>query len=345
MLSFEQRVSFSSRTVLIPVTYFQRKRRSDANFSIEAIFDRVRTELSGRIRAKVAISPFLSNGVVRRAVNVAVARFQQSDVNHVTGDTNFLTLGLDRDCTILTNHDCGFMARVTGWKREVLRKVWLQWPVDNCRFVTTVSEESKRDLLQYVKCDPEKIRVIHNAISPMFTPLPLREQDGVFRILQIGAAVNKNIDRLAGALTDMPVELCIVGKPSVATLQALEKYRIRYKIMTNLSNAGMLQLYAESDVIAFASTIEGFGLPILEAQAIGRPVVTSNISSMPEVAGEGACFVDPWNVDSIRAGVSRVIGDQSYRDRLIRHGFENVKRFDGAKIALQYFDLYRQIAG
>ncbi len=330
---------------MIPVTYFHRKRRSNANFSIEAIFERVRADLSTRIQARVAVSPFLSNGFFRRVANIAVAKFQQSIVNHVTGDTNFLTLGLDRERTILTNHDCSFMMRVTGWKREVLRKVWLQWPVNHCRYVTTVSEESKRDLLKYVDCDPDKIHVVYNAIDPMFVRVPSRAPDDRIRVLQIGTAVNKNIDRLAQALAGLPVELCIVGKLNGSTAEVLSKNRIRYEAKSNLTNAEILRLYAETDVVAFVSTIEGFGLPILEAQATGRPVVTSSVSSMPEVAGEAACMVDPLDVDSIRAGFSRVIDDWNYRNDLITRGFENAKRFDGALIASQYFDLYRRIAG
>ncbi len=329
---------------MIPVSYFHRKRRTDANFSIEAIFERVRSDLDTKIRARVVISPFLSNGIFRRAANIAVAKFQQSEVNHVTGDTNYLTLGLDRERTILTNHDCSFMTRTRGWKARVLRKVWLQWPIDNCRFVTTVSEESKRDLLRYVQCDPDKIHVIHNAIDPMYVRTPARAPGGLIRVLQIGTAINKNINRVAQAIAGLPVELCIVGNLDKSTLETLSNNRIRYQSKSKLTDAEVFRLYTKTDIVAFVSTIEGFGLPILEAQATGRPVVTSNVSSMPEVAGNAACFVDPLDVDSIRAGFERVIEDMRYQNDLIQRGFENIKRFDGGHIASQYLNLYEQIA-
>jgi glycosyltransferase involved in cell wall biosynthesis len=81
-------------------------------------------------------------------------------------------------------------------------------------------------------------------------------------------------------------------------------------------------------------------MPILEAQTVGRPVVTSNLSSMPEVAGTAACLVDPLSVASIREGVQRVIQDAPYREGLIAAGFENVKRFQAETVARAYGEVY-----
>ncbi len=86
-------------------------------------------------------------------------------------------------------------------------------------------------------------------------------------------------------------------------------------------------------------------MPIIEGQRVGRPVVTSNCSSMPEVAGTAACFVDPLDIDSIRSGFQRVIDDDNYRENLITSGFENAKRFDPDTIAHEYLQLYRNILG
>jgi len=106
-----------------------------------------------------------------------------------------------------------------------------------------------------------------------------------------------------------------------------------------------LAAYRECDLVVFASSYEGFGLPILEANATGRPVVTSNVCSMPEVAGGAACLVDPFDVASIRAGVNRVLSDPAYRESLIVAGFENAKRFGAARIARAYADVYTNLAG
>jgi len=106
----------------------------------------------------------------------------------------------------------------------------------------------------------------------------------------------------------------------------------------------MIRRYEDADIIALASTYEGFGMPILEGQAVGRPVISSNLFSMPEVAGNAACLVDPFDVNSIRAGIIKIIQNDEYRNRLVRDGFENVKRFDPDHIAFQYLDLYQEVA-
>ena len=97
------------------------------------------------------------------------------------------------------------------------------------------------------------------------------------------------------------------------------------------------------DMVIFVSLIEGFGLPIIEAQATGRPVVTSNISAMPETAGDGACLVDPYNIKDIRKGVLKVINDTDYRNSLINHGIKNVNRFLPEVIAAYYLTLYKRV--
>jgi glycosyltransferase involved in cell wall biosynthesis len=93
----------------------------------------------------------------------------------------------------------------------------------------------------------------------------------------------------------------------------------------------------------FASTYEGFGLPIIEANAVGRPVVTSHLWSMPEVAGKSALLVDPYDVASIRDGVLSIIEDAHLRSVLIKNGLENIKRFRLSLIAEQYSALYQEV--
>jgi len=106
----------------------------------------------------------------------------------------------------------------------------------------------------------------------------------------------------------------------------------------------MVTLYRDADVVALVSTYEGFGLPILEGNATGRPVVTSNVYSMPEVAGGSACLVDPFNIASIRHGFIRVFTDEAYRTSLVEAGLDNVGRFRSFAVAQAYASVYWRVA-
>ncbi|MDX1406931.1 MAG: glycosyltransferase, partial [Saprospiraceae bacterium] len=109
-----------------------------------------------------------------------------------------------------------------------------------------------------------------------------------------------------------------------------------------LDRTQIAEKYRTCDIVTFVSTYEGFGLPILEGQASGRAVLTSNLSPMKEVAGQGACLVDPTDVQAIGDGIRKIIGDRTYRETLIAQGLENVSRYDVSVMARGYIDLYRK---
>lgn len=108
-----------------------------------------------------------------------------------------------------------------------------------------------------------------------------------------------------------------------------------------VSNEDLVVIYNLAQVLLLISFYEGFGLPILEAQACGTPVITSNISSMPEVAGEGAVFVNPYSVDQIAEAIRSATTNKKLRDKMIRKGFKNVKKFSWEKTAKETVKVYQ----
>jgi glycosyltransferase involved in cell wall biosynthesis len=152
------------------------------------------------------------------------------------------------------------------------------------------------------------------------------------------------VQRLAAAMAGSPWVLHVVGVLSADQRTSLEQSGISYRSSPSLTEEELVAAYRAADVVAFASTYEGFGLPIVEGQAIGRVVVTSNLSPMSDVAGNGACFVDPYDVQSIKKGLEQVIGDEAYRRQLIANGFSNVERFAARRIADMYAEAYRELS-
>jgi len=268
----------------------------------------------------------------------------QEQINHITGDVHYLVLGLCQKQTVLTVHDCASLERLRGWRLLVFRKLWYEWPIRRAALVTVISESTRCELLRHVRCDPTKIRVVVNCVSNDFLPSPRPFNESNPEILHLGTATNKNLERLVVALKGLACRLHIIGRLTPTHKEALERYKVSYVNTPRATDRELVMAFQRCDLVAFVSTYEGFGLPIVEANATGRPVVTSNLLSMPEVAGNAACLVDPFDVESIRLGVLRVWNDAHYRQKLVDAGFANVKRFSVDAVAAEYAAIYKELA-
>ena len=325
------------------VVHYQRKRRANSNFSLEFIFVDVRKRLASTWNIEHIEAPCLSNGLWRRIWIALHAWWRQGTVTHITGDITFAAILLNRKRTILTILDCGILQRTHGVKRWLLKKIWFDWPMQRASWVTTISHSAANDLKDFCRFDHGKLKVIPVAISERFQFAPKEFSNDCPKLLQIGTAPNKNLPRLLAAIEGLNVELCIIGKLSSETITDLNSRRIRYRNLYNISEDEMLEEYRRADIVCFASLYEGFGMPILEAQATGRPVLTSNRYSMPEVAGEGAILVDPESPEALREGLVKLLQSSELRERLQKKGLENVRRFAPNRIAQEYSELYQQV--
>ncbi len=275
--------------------------------------------------------------------NIFAASKTKANVYHVTGDIHYVVLALPKKKTILTIHDCIFLHRSKGIKRVLLKWLFLKLPISRSQIVTTISEATKQDILNNINCKPEKIVVIPNPVDDkiFFTPAVFRANKPV--ILFIGNTTHKNLARAIPALQNIHCTINIIGKLADDMIALLKQYQIEFINEYNLSDEEMALRYTTSDMVLFPSTFEGFGLPVIESQKAGRPVITSNISPLKEVAGGAACLVDPLDINSIRNGVLKIINDKDYRNKLVEDGFKNASLYSADNIALQYLDCYKKI--
>jgi len=325
------------------VVFFHRKPRNVGNYSVEFIFEDVRKRLINKIDAHVVVSTYESAGLFKRLYNCYEAWRNQGQVNHVTGDVNYLGCLLKSGITIHTILDCVHLNSSAGIKYKILKFFWLTIPERRSKVITAISESTKQEILRHHKCDPEKIVVIPVAISPRFKKAEKPFNKECPRILQVGTAHNKNIPKLIEAIQGLPCVLNIIGKQNDEYEALLKKYNIQYVYEWGLTDEQIIERYEQADILSLVSTYEGFGMPILEAQAVGRAVITSKLYSMPEVAGDAAVMVDPSVASDIRKGLEKIIYDDPFRRGLIERGFENIKRFDPEVIAEQYLNLYQKV--
>jgi len=326
------------------VSLFFRKQAASF-FSIEKLFQTiVKVFKDTEVREvympyKAALNPL---AMLR---NMLAARKAQGEINHITGEIYYTALALNRRKTIITIHDLESLYSLNPIKNVLLQLFWLKLPVRRVKYVTVISEHSKQKLLEATGVPEDKVFVIPNCISfnqGDFKPKVTFAED-VPVLLQVGTKPNKNLDNLVLALEGISCKLLIIGKLSEVQVQLLVDKHINYEFYSQLTDEEVKALYYRADIITFVSIYEGFGLPILEANAFGRPVITSNITAMPEVAGDAALLVDPYKPMQIREAIGSLINDADLRSELVKRGYENLQRFRPELIASQYEAIYQKV--
>ncbi len=232
------------------------------------------------------------------------------------------------------------------------------------KILMTVSEASKNDLLRMFPVEASKIRVIPNGIDTSIkielSDVDLESVRHRFQIegrnvLFVGnIKPHKNIERLIAAFSQLrrkpsctDLTLIVVGDditkyPSLR--RAVEHHQVRpfVRFFGFVPEKTLVALYQIANLFVFPSLYEGFGLPPLEAMANGTPVVTSKISSLPEVVGDAAVMGNPYSVDEIASGIFRVLSDHEFQEKLKIAGYQQAEKFNWENAARQIQEVYSE---
>ncbi len=256
--------------------------------------------------------------------------------------------------SLVTIHDLGHLhfPEAHPYGQRAYHAWATRWNARTAAHVLADSAATKEDIVRFCGIPPEKVSVVYPSFDAQLYE-PVRNQDKIagtrarFRIgrdyiLAIGTIhPRKNYARLVEAFDrlrnraiagDKDLRLVIAGKKGWLFQPILQRIRElglegTVSILDYVPAADMPALVSGARLVAFPSLHEGFGLPLLEAQACGTPVVTSMTSSLPEVAGDGALFVDPCDVDALAAAMERLLRDEPLRAKLVANGFRNLQRF------------------
>jgi glycosyltransferase involved in cell wall biosynthesis len=272
---------------------------------------------------------------------------------------------------LVTIHDAFHLAYFSSLPlpQKIYAKTLMNAAVRLSDKVITVSEFSKREIVKYTKVSEEKITVIYNGINrDLFHIMEdtavsagVKEKYGLPKrfILFVGnVKPHKNIKGLLLASERLLMEglddfgIVIVGKKEgfircdeevFGLLEGNERLKKRAVFTGYVENEDLPVLYNLASLFVFPSLYEGFGFPPLEAMACGCPVVVSNVASLPEVCGDAAYYVDPYDVESIAEGMLKVLTDDSLRQRLKKKGLERIRLFDWAKSAKDHMMILRSL--
>ncbi len=324
----------------INVHLFLRKPYNFENHSVEKLFKTIAKDKDCNLNFEFLVCPFHSNGFFKRIYNCFWAFWNQGEINHISGDINFISLFLNKNKTINTFLDCYSLRRLSGLKRIIYKYFWFYLPIKNSKYVTTISNFSKKELKKFININ-KKIHVV-SAFLPDGN-YKINRKIKKNKILIIGTTKNKNLDRILISIKDIKMETIIIGKINKNQVKYLIENQIKYKNYINISEAKLINCYNQARVLLFPSLYEGFGLPIIEAQRMSVPVITSNISPMKEIANKSAILVNPKDINDIRKKLNKICFDSKLRKTIIKKGYINSLNFNPKVFKKQYFDLYEKI--
>lgn len=257
---------------------------------------------------------------------------------------------LPKSCTLIpliTDLAVYRMPEVYQYSRIFLWRFQYRYVRRRADFFLAISEFTKKEMVELWHIPPEKVHVVPCACSPALVRETDQDRLSQLRkkyslpkqfILFVGNSnPRKNLTRLLRAFDELKEcretqhQLVVAGEQGwkfdqEKTLKSL-KHREAIHFVGFVPDEDMPALYSAASVFVFPTLYEGFGIPVLEAQSCGVPVLTSGCSSLPEVGGEGALYVDPYDENSIAEGLWKLLKDRELAEELVRSGYENVKRF------------------
>ena len=298
-----------------------------------------------------------------------ISEVKKADVVHYPFFDLFQkTLPLDKKFpTVVTIHDVTpliFPDHYPPGIKGSLNNFYQRISLKSVKAVITDSNFSKIDIEKILKVNPRKVFSVSLAVSKNCLTVKsqkrLNEMKEKYQLpdkftLFIGSVNwNKNILNLTRASLDAEMSIVLIGKDFTnkenldhSEKKSYKEFLERYENNLQVKKLGFVTdeeknaLITLADMLLLPSFYEGFGLPILEAQKCGTPVITANVSSMPEVAGEGALLVDPYNVEEIKEAIIKIRDNKKLRNDLIKKGYENTKKFSWEKTISQTVEVYR----
>jgi glycosyltransferase involved in cell wall biosynthesis len=313
---------------------------------------------------------FLSNGIISRnrifrilwEQIILPIKAKKNNIDILHCPAHVLPLFYSQK-TVLTIHDLAFklFPKAFKWQNRFYLNFIVPLSIKKADRIIAVSKNTKKDIIEEYNIDSNKIKVIYNGVNEKYREIrdeiiinKVKEKYKLPKkfILYLGTLEpRKNIKRLIKAFNKVKksdTKLVIAGGKGWLyddIFELVKTLNLENEIIFTgyVDEEDIVPLYNAATVFVYPSLYEGFGLPPLEAMACGTPVITSNVSSLPEVVGEAAITIDPYNIEDISSAIRKVLNSEKLKENLSKKGIQQSKKFSWKKTTEETLNLYREI--
>ena len=314
--------------------------------SITRSFDPLIKELKKEHTVKEFRVPYAGANPINVIRNILFVHKHRTSkgINHITGDIHYCILGLIGVKSVLTIHDDYAIIKAPNILNRIYKWIfWIYLPIKLADRVLCITEETMLKIQKHIHT--RKLQVLTQHVPEdgfVFSSHHFNTECPL--IVQIGTDKQKNLESTLYALEGIKCKLRVIQRMTRQQHVLAKKLKIDYSNAYNLTANQIIDEYKNADFVVFPSLYEGFGMPTIEAQAIGRVIITSNIPPMNWVSGRDAIFLNnPLDIDEYRKMIREVIYNQNLRERTIISGLKNVKRFSLETVVTNFVRLYKGI--
>lgn len=284
---------------------------------------------------------------INKLKSMELLKSGEYDVFHPTFFDSYFLPFLNGKPFVLTVHDMMPEIFPQYFGRDNIQIKEKKKLVEKASAIIAVSKQTKNDLIDILNVPENKVKVIYHG-GPQKDVIAGDPIIKVPYFLYMGTRnAYKNFDRFVIAFSQVAechkdlLLVCTGGDFNATEMRLLQKYGVEDRVVHLFaSEKDVKNLYAFAKAFIYPSLYEGFGMPIIEANATGRVLLTSKITSIPEIAANTAHYINPYDVSSIRKGFQKLISDDKYREKLILRGIANAKRFTIKHITEEYENIY-----
>lgn len=316
------------------------RKKIDGENSIEGYAQRV-ADATGAV---IKVCPYDSTTLIGMLRNIKFARNEHGRINHIAAQTESYLVPFLKGKRIVTFHDFGTLYASRNFLYGLLKiLVYVKTAEYFSDAITFVSKQTEEEFLKQKWKKIKNLHVIYNSYDERLVPNDKSNFEPKPVVLQIGTGVRKNLESTIRAMEGINAKLLVIGKLNKNQLELLKEYEIDYENAFDITYEKIVDCYNRAKLVVFPTFYEGFGLPIIEANIMQKPIISSDLPIVREVGLDAVYYINPNRVEDISNALKKLFYDNLLYERYVELGIKNARRFSKNVIFSQYSELYRSL--